>query len=202
MRSLQESEGDRETIRRAAVKSIQDQVEGLKLLSNEDDLEKESLTRKIIQAMVAVTSSELDGLHRANLVRLLYDSGWLRGDRVVSMDGLNLRAAELGGASLSGVCLSGADLSGADLSGADLTGADLHRCTLCGSDLQSACLVGANLLGADLRYSRLQRANLERADLRSTFIENANFWGTSLIGTELSETRGSAEFLAMVSGDI
>lgn len=199
VRSLQGSEGDREIIQRTALKSIQDQVEGLTRLSNGGDLEEALLTRKIIQAMVVATASELDGLHRAKLVLLLYDSGWLRGDRAVSTEGFNLRAAELGGASLSEVCLSGADLSGADLNGANLTGADLHRCALCGSDLQSACLVGANLLGADLRYSRLQRANLEGADLRSTLIENANFWGASLVGTELSDARGNAEFLATAS---
>jgi uncharacterized protein YjbI with pentapeptide repeats len=198
VRSLEEGKGDQESIQKVVFKSIQDQVEGLVRSTKSGNPENEQLARKMIRAMVAITASELDGLYRAELVQLLYESGWLSGERTLSMEGFDLRAAELGGFSLPEVCLSGADLSGADLSNADLSGADLHRCTLCGSDLRSARLVGANLYGADLRYSRLQKADLERADLRSVFLDGANFWGATMAGAELSGAQGNAEFLTPV----
>jgi hypothetical protein len=197
VRALEKGEDDGETRQGIALKSIQEQMEELPQLSKVGDLEEGVIARKIVRAMAVITASELDGQNRAKLVRLLYDSGWLRGGGPVPANGLNLRVAELGGENLSEICLSGADLSGADLNGADLTGADLSRCSLCGSDLRSAQLKGANLHGADLRYSRLQRADLERADLRAVVLDNANFWGANLLGIELSGAQGNAEYLVL-----
>jgi uncharacterized protein YjbI with pentapeptide repeats len=198
VRSLEEDNGDREAKQKLILASVQNQIEGLERWATAGDAESEPLAGQILRATVAVTAAELDGLYRAKLVRLLYDSDWISGAKAFSMDGFDLRGMELGGVCLPGICLSGADLSGADLSNTDLSGADLRRCALCGSDLRSARLVGANLCGADLRYSRLQKADLERTDLRSVLLEGANFWGATLADADLSDSQGSAEFLAPV----
>ena len=131
MLSLEESEHDRELAQRIALKNIQEQVNGLERSVEMSDREEESLAKKIIRAMVTVTASELDGLWRAELVKLLYESGWLRGESALSMDGSDLRATELRGANLSKAHLSGADLSGADLSGAQILGGPISVDVIC-----------------------------------------------------------------------
>lgn len=88
-----------------------------------------------------------------------------------SLNGANLRGADLYCADLSGADLRGADLYCADLRGANLRGADLYSANLSGADLHSA-----NLRGADLHSANLSGANLYGADLRG-----ANLYGAKEI---------------------
>jgi uncharacterized protein YjbI with pentapeptide repeats len=196
LQTLTERDHDREAIQELAFKSARSHIESAIRWEEADGPEVDPFAKRIVRATVAITAPELDGPYRAMLVRTLYASGWLSKERRLSLEGIDLRAAELGEASLPEICLSGADLSGADLSDADLRKADLRGCILRGSDLRSALLAGANLRGADLRYARLQKARLEGADLCEVLLDGANFWAAGLAGTDLSGSRGTAEFLA------
>jgi hypothetical protein len=74
----------------------------------------------------------------------------LKGAVIFTVDGADLRGADLHDANLRGADLRGADLVAADLRGADLSAADLHGADLVAADLHGADLRGANLHGADL----------------------------------------------------
>lgn len=77
-----------------------------------------------------------------------------------SLQGINLRNANL-----SRACLIGANLAGADLTEANLSGVYANN-----ADLQGACLAAANL-----HDGNFIEANLTRADLSDAVIGNANF---------------------------
>jgi hypothetical protein len=66
-----------------------------------------------------------------------------------SLQGCDLRDAELAFADLYGADLTGSNLDGADLSGADLRDASLVNCSLRGTIFIGADLAGADLTGAD-----------------------------------------------------
>ncbi|MGD1952392.1 MAG: pentapeptide repeat-containing protein [Leptolyngbyaceae cyanobacterium] len=82
-----------------------------------------------------------------------------------SLQGINLRDANLSRACLIGANLEGADLTGANLSGVYASNANLQR---------------ANLTGADLRDSNFIEADLSQAELSDAAIENANFTNARL----------------------
>ena len=65
-------------------------------------------------------------------------------------------------------------IEGADLRGANLRGANLQRADLRGANLQRADLRGADLQYADLRGADLRGANLQRADLRGADLQYAD----------------------------
>ena len=82
-----------------------------------------------------------------------------------TLQGADLRGANLQEANLQGADLWGANLRRANLQGADLWGANLRRANLQEADLRGADLEGANLRGANLQEADLRGANLEGADL-------------------------------------
>lgn len=89
---------------------------------------------------------------------------------LISLQGADLRGAQLAGARLNGAQLAGADLRGTQLAeaklyGADLTRADLYGATLTRANLSYAQLTGARLAGTQLTGARLVYAQLEGADL-------------------------------------
>lgn len=85
-----------------------------------------------------------------------------------SLQGINLRNANL-----SRACLIGANLQGADLTGANLTGIYAS----------SANLQGARLAAANLQDGNFSGANLAQADLSRAVTDNANFTNACLEGT-------------------
>ena len=89
---------------------------------------------------------------------------WLR-EHPLKHDLKTMQGADLRRADLRGADLSGADLIEANLRGADLSGADLRRANLSGANLRRANLSGANLIEANLRRANLIEADLRRANL-------------------------------------
>ena len=87
-----------------------------------------------------------------------------------TLQGANLRLADLRRADLQGANLRLADLRRADLQGANLQGANLQGANLQDANLQGANLREANLQGADLRWADLQDANLRWANLPTDVI--------------------------------
>ena len=80
----------------------------------------------------------------------------------VTLDGADLRGANLKFGKLEGTHLYRANLRDADLGGANLYGANLER-----ANLQGAYLEGADLQGANLRNAHLEGANLQGAEYDS-----------------------------------
>lgn len=82
-------------------------------------------------------------------------------EKNVSLEGANLRRAQLAQANLDGLiapeaCFWGAVLDGADIGYADLSGADLRA-----ASLKDACLCGSDLRRADLRGAYFSGTLLE-----------------------------------------
>jgi hypothetical protein len=165
-----------------------------------------------ILALIAVTGALLFGLMRLTLVILPEHTGQSlitqyklgeRDFRGATLEGADLREADLHEANLRGAHLSGADLreaklyrtdlSGTELSGADLAGANLYEANLSGADLREADLTGAYLLEADLTGADLRRTDLRTVDLAGAYLTGAavtneqldQAW--SLVGTILPD---------------
>jgi hypothetical protein len=92
---------------------------------------------------------------------------------VDTLEGVDLRGAELYRADLAGANLRGARLSGADLREANLAGADLTGAELCNVRLYQTDLTGGRLRGADLRGVQFWRTRLSDADLASALLTDA-----------------------------
>jgi hypothetical protein len=100
-----------------------------------------------------------------------------------SLEGVDLKYANLDSAILSDAHLKGAYLSFAKLAGADLRNADLSGTILRAADLQSAMLINADLSSAKLLDTNLNSANLHGAILL----------GTTLSGADLGGARGLSD---------
>ena len=125
-----------------------------------------------------------------------------------TMDGCNLREADLQGAQLYQVGLEAADLTASNLSGctmreawllraslidaqlqgADLIGTSLQQVTATGANFQNAVLTEADLLLADFSGSDLSGADLSDAKLEATLLTGANLDGTNFTRADLLET--------------
>ncbi|MEM0942728.1 MAG: pentapeptide repeat-containing protein [Pseudomonadota bacterium] len=86
--------------------------------------------------------------------------------------GADLRSARIEGADLGFARLEGADLKRAGMEGASLfearlEGADLRNARMEGAGLGFARMAGANLIGADLKFTNLRDWSIARASLRS-----------------------------------
>ena len=123
----------------------------------------------------------------------------------ISLNGANLRYANLEGANLKDADLKYANLYGADLRcanlrnanlryaihidadlrNADLYGADLKCANLRNANLKGAYLRGADLEGADLSGAKLERAELLFADLKGAKLEGADFSDAYLYAADL-----------------
>lgn len=147
---------------------------------------RDTLVRNVAQARTLALLRSLDGWHRGEAVQFLYDSGLIRGSRIVELKHSDLRDARLGGAHLSKANFWQANLQGADLSDANLNGADFWLC-----DLRHARLAGASLRGA-----HLGEANLTGADLRGADLTGANLGKAVLDGADLTNARVSAQQLS------
>jgi hypothetical protein len=104
---------------------------------------------------------------------------------VDDLRGISLNGAELRRANLSYAYLQGADLFGAILQGADLTEADLEGAYLRGTDLTGARLGRANLGGATLESAKMQDVDLTGADLRNVNLSSATMVHANLTAANL-----------------
>lgn len=125
-----------------------------------------------------------------------------------SLDGADLREADLGGANLDWAAFAEADLSHANLTGAslkhaDLTRARLHDADLTGADLENAGARFAAFRGATLARANLCLANLQGADLRGASLQCTQLGYTLLADVDLTGTHQleTCRFLMPVSLD-
>lgn len=106
--------------------------------------------RPVARALTLAVLRELDGERKGSLVRFLYESSLIMGERPI----LKLNEADLQGIYLQEAQLQGANLVGAYLYKADLSGADLRGASLAGVHLHGALLHWVNLQGVNLQWAR------------------------------------------------
>ncbi len=120
----------------------------------------------------------------------------LRGIRLHSLAGVDLRNANLEGADLSNsnltqtkfesTRLSRADLSGSVLEEAEFYFADLFAANLSETEGSRASFSGANLQDAQLQNAEFEGSHFSDADLQGTNMVGANLTGAWLIRTQLA----------------
>jgi len=144
----------------------------------------------------------VDGDRKAIVVQFLYDAGLItpriNGDRVITLNGADLRHAELTGAFVYEANLQSAQLQEANLVGAQMANAslmtDLSRAVLNFADLGESLLGGAIFEGADL-----SRSDLRAADTRGIVCKNANLEDTLVTDRQL-QAAASLEGATMPDG--
>jgi len=134
--------------------------------------EKSPQADKVVARSRTLTAlSTLSGERKGTVIRFLYESGLIRGEKpVVDLNEANLRE----------VVLTRADLHGVNLKRAKLSDAQLVETNLTDADLSDADLSRANLKGAILHGAKLPRANLTRA-----ILIDANFHSGALTAKEI-----------------
>ena len=171
--------------------AVQAQSIPLKSWSDYTEAEKESLkSRWTTDQVYAVVAALAAGAVLPEFVAKVPPSG---GGMVFVDDlrGISLNGAELRRANLSYAYLQGADLFGAILQGADLTEANLEDANLRGTDLTGARFVRANLVGATFESAKMQDVDLTGADLR-----NANLSSATMVHANLTAATLRAALLA------
>lgn len=162
--------------------TVQQYIEHTSTLLTRHGQNEEQPDHLILEAIKKQTSSilgELDGPHKASVLRFLRDSG------LISKEIIDTETADLKEVVLPGTSLLGLDLAGAQLFKAILSKANLTRANLQGADLRSANLGGTILWGANLQNADLRRAHLWGANLNKANLFNANLTEARLSGAEL-----------------
>jgi uncharacterized protein YjbI with pentapeptide repeats len=196
------TDNQRETALQKYIDSMSELLlkEELSELTPEGKLKPENEKVRMIARLRTLTVlRRLDAERKGSVLEFLQESGLIeRETSIITLDGANLRGANLkliilNKTNLILAHLIGADLSYANLGGADLRGADLSRANLRGTDLRETNLSGAVLSRADLREANLSGADLsgtlpwgktsepsEKVSLRTFLNPNPN--GANLIG--------------------
>ncbi len=175
--------------------------------------ERQDELRGALQANIDNASPAFAGVRIVTLGELLWIlddqhmAGGLprpAGTSPITLEGIDLRHANLSGVRLSGAALSRANLTGARLDHADLTQADLAGVVAVGARFPGAILEGANCAGADLRSADFTRANMKGASLIRADLRGASFPMALLATTNLSEANCTGVSLKglQISGSI
>ncbi|MEW4564995.1 pentapeptide repeat-containing protein [Bremerella sp. JC770] len=94
-------------------------------------------------------------------------------DKVVHLEGITLRSADLRGIHLEGAVLRDATIAASDFRGARLAGAVLQEANLSFGDFAEADLTGAQLPDANLDHANMRRATLDKANLDGAILTEA-----------------------------
>lgn len=139
--------------------------------------------RVVARARTLTALRELDGERKGQLILFLVEAGLISKQcgaqkkecqpSIISLQGANLKQADVTGASEGRSKFTLVNLKGSDLKGADLEGANLEKANLVGANLQEADLEGANLQQANLTGADLRGADLNKADLGRAQIHRA-----------------------------
>jgi hypothetical protein len=115
------------------------------------------------------------------------------GGRIDALQELNEDKVPLVGVDVSLASLQGLQLRHANLLRADFSSADLRNSSLADCDLTLANLNSANFRGADLQNAMLRDADLREADLNGATLANADLSGARLDGADLrfADLRGT-----------
>lgn len=100
-------------------------------------------------------------------------------DKVVHLEGITLRSADLRGIHLEGAVLRDATIAASDFRGARLAGAVFQEANLSFCDFAEA----------DMTSTQLQDANLDHANMRSVTLDHANLDGAVLSSAKVKEAR-------------
>ena len=116
-------------------------------------------------------------------------------DLIPSLDGVNLRGADLRAAKLFNTNIRWADLTGANLQGAVLYQTEFYQSCLRRCDFSDADMRGAKLHDADISEAVLGGANLYRCDFINTRLVGTSFAGaycgtTAFSNLDLSGVKG------------
>ncbi|GAA4428598.1 pentapeptide repeat-containing protein [Bremerella cremea] len=94
-------------------------------------------------------------------------------DKVVHLEGISLRSADLRGVHLEGAVLRDATVAASDFRGARLAGAILTEANLSFCDFAEADLTASDLQDCNLDHANFRRANLAKADLTGAILTSA-----------------------------
>lgn len=100
-------------------------------------------------------------------------------DKVVHLEGVTLRSANLRGIHLEGAVLRDATIAASDFQGARLAGAVFQEANLSYGDFTEADMTGI----------QMQDANLDHANLRSATLDHASLDGAMLTSAKVKEAR-------------
>jgi hypothetical protein len=142
----------------------------------------DGMEQTLYKSKISKWVNEGVNLERANLQGVDFHGVFLQSES--SLQGVDLRDADLENAQLLRVKLRNAELSFANLKGANLWEADLRDTFLVGAELKGTDLTGADLSGSDLKTADLEDAQLYRANLQRTKLELARFKNTYLMNVD------------------
>ena len=141
---------------------------------------EDSPVRTVARTLTLAAIRRLDGGRKGEVIRYLVDTSLITGraDRDdeskpprfaqlpprISLDGADLRDADLRGAELVGVTFAGADMRGARFDGAQLDAIDFDRVRL-----QNASFSGSELGSVDFNRARLDGASFNGARLAAGY---------------------------------
>ncbi len=115
----------------------------------------------------------------------------------ISLDGVNLRQANLVGAELDNVSLNKACLWGANLTRANMTGAQLHGSDCRNANIKDCCLAESDCSGVDFRGSYFSNTIFREANL-----ENTIFSCLSLFNQNLTEIKSLENAIYVHKGEV
>jgi len=155
-----------------ALQNYLDKITDLLLKAPGLSNQSQGAERVVARSRTLTALRTLDGVRRAVIIRFLYESDLITGDRpAIDLNEANLELAVLSRAPLRRINLRGVKLTRAALSNTDLTGADLSEAKLSKANLTSAVLHGAKLRKADLTRTKLSDAKFHTGPLTAKELE-------------------------------
>ena len=158
-KSDQQVETDKQ--RQQALDNYYDCMTDLLLNKNLRDPNESKEAGKIARTRSLAVFRTLDNDRKAQALQFLYESGLIKKNPIVDLNG-----ADLNGAQLNGARLEGAEVRGVHLERAHFRGANLRDTDFRGSNLTKADFTGARMIGANLTNSAVKGARFRNADLK------------------------------------
>ena len=106
----------------------------------------------------------------------------------ITLDGVQLAAADLGGIELYGATITNSDLSATNLAYAQLSRTSIVNTSLVGSDVNTARMQATRITQSNLTSTVLAYADLSAATVVGTTLTGANFLGARTEGTTVDAT--------------
>ncbi len=189
--------------RQAEELAVQNYLDRMGVLLINDTPENRGVKVKLAQAQTAAVLHRVTG-ERTGRVLAFLDAVGMTGQFNISLEGADLRGAELKGLTLRRVEFEGARLNGADLEDSDLRMTDFEEANLKGADLENTLLSGAdftdaNVRGVDFTQSDLRGANLsEVKGLTSKQLKSSCFDATTQLPSGLSQQKVNPDICAKI----
>lgn len=189
--------------RQAEELAVQNYLDRMGALLVSDTPEHRGVQVKLAQAQTAAIFHRVTG-ERTGRVLTFLDAVGMTGQFNISLEGADLRRAELKGLTLRRVDFESARLKGADLEDSDLRMSDFEEADLRGADLENTRLTGAdftdaNVRGVDFSQSDLRGANLsEVKGLKAKQLKSSCFDATTQLTSGLSRQKVDPEICSKI----